>query len=222
MIVAASVAVRQIGQQRRQEQGGDGKSDGGKGAGRRRFRACVEVHHRAREAAGDRIAAGEGRADIGGAQADQLLVGVDALAFLGRERLGDRDGFHEADDRDQQCGADQAAEPQVGSNGGMVSGGRPAARPDGRTPWSAEVEDPAIRVVTTPPPPGRPWQKSASLGFMPVEQERFQSLAHPEQEGRAATPMPSVIQVRSPRCARATRGSRSRLRPDASKRRGCA
>jgi hypothetical protein len=63
----------------------------------------VEIHHRAREAAGDRVAAGEGRADIGGAQADQFLVGVDALAFLGGQRLRDRDGLDEADDRDQDA-----------------------------------------------------------------------------------------------------------------------
>ena len=39
-----------------------------------------------------------------GAERDQLLVGVDALAALGGERQGDRDRLHVADDRDQQRG----------------------------------------------------------------------------------------------------------------------
>jgi hypothetical protein len=79
------------------------------GPGSRRLGAGVEIHHRAREAARHRIAAGEGRAEIGGAEADQLLVGVDALALLGRQRLRDRDRLHEADDRDQERRDETAA-----------------------------------------------------------------------------------------------------------------
>ena len=63
----------------------------GEGARRRRLGAGVEVDHRAGEAAGHRVAARDRGGDVGRAEADQFLVGIDALAPLGGERLGDRD-----------------------------------------------------------------------------------------------------------------------------------
>ena len=102
MIVAASGGLGQEEDERRQRQRGEGETHRGEGARGRRLGARVEIHHRPREAARHRVAAGEACADIGRPQTDQFLVGVDALAFLGRKRLRDGNRFHEADDRDQQ------------------------------------------------------------------------------------------------------------------------
>jgi hypothetical protein len=66
--------------------------------------AGVEVHHRAREPAGHREAAGEGGAQIARAERHEFAVRHDALSALGGQRLPDRDRFHEAHDADQQGG----------------------------------------------------------------------------------------------------------------------
>jgi hypothetical protein len=65
------------------------------------------------------IAPGDGSGDIGGTKADQLLVGVDALALLGGERLGDRDGFDKANDRDQKRRAKAEVPRRSGREGGQ-------------------------------------------------------------------------------------------------------
>ena len=64
------------------------------------------------------IAAGEGSRDIAGAQRHQLLVRVDALAPLGRERLGDRDRLDEADHADQQRGHGKSSPQRAASKDG--------------------------------------------------------------------------------------------------------
>lgn len=94
--------LRQIGQQRRQEQGRQSNADSRIGTGRRRFGPGIKVHHRAGKPAGHRIAAGDGRGNVGGAKADQLLIRHDPLPLLGRKRLRHRHRFHETDHRDQQ------------------------------------------------------------------------------------------------------------------------
>jgi hypothetical protein len=69
--------------------------------------------------------------------------GIDPLAFLGGERLRDGDGFHEADDRDQDRRADQARPQSSGEKDGAVSGGRPCGTsPTILTPSFGERERP--------------------------------------------------------------------------------
>ena len=99
--------LRQEEEQRREEQRDERDADRRERSGGGGLGAGLEVHHRARQAAGDREAAREGRADVRGAERDQLLVGVDALAALGGEGEGDRDRLHVADDRDQQRGHEE-------------------------------------------------------------------------------------------------------------------
>src|SRR3546814_3764560 len=60
-------------------QRGDGNTDSCKGAGGGRLCASIEVHHRTREATGHRIATGERSRDVGRAEADEFLVGINPL-----------------------------------------------------------------------------------------------------------------------------------------------
>ncbi len=106
-MVAARVAFGQEEEQRREEQRDERDADRRERPGRGGLGAGLEVHHRPRQAAGDREAAREGRADVRSAERDQLLVGVDALPALGREGEGDRDRLHVADDRDQERGHEE-------------------------------------------------------------------------------------------------------------------
>ena len=99
--------LRQKVKQRRQRDGSHGKANGGKGPGGRGFGPGVGIDDRPRKAPGDRQTTGEGRADIGRSQAQQLLIRVDPLAFARGEGLGDRHAFDKADDRDQGRGDQQ-------------------------------------------------------------------------------------------------------------------
>src|SRR3546814_16222619 len=81
----------------------DGNTDSCKGAGGGRLCASIEVHHRTREATGHRIATGERSRDVGRAEADEFLVGINPLPLLRRERLGARNGIDETEDRQQEC-----------------------------------------------------------------------------------------------------------------------
>jgi hypothetical protein len=67
----------------------------------------MAVNHRAREPAGDGEAAREGRAQVARAQRHQLLVGLDALAPLGRQRLPDRHRLDKPHHADEQRGHQQ-------------------------------------------------------------------------------------------------------------------
>src|SRR3546814_20345067 len=51
--------------------------------------------------------------DVGRAEADEFLVGINPLPLLRRERLGDRNGLDETDDRQQEC-RDRKLLPQPG------------------------------------------------------------------------------------------------------------
>src|SRR3546814_11778379 len=51
--------------------------------------------------------------DVGRAEADEFLVGVNPLPLLRRERLGERNGLDETDDRQQEC-RDRKLLPQPG------------------------------------------------------------------------------------------------------------
>ena len=106
--------LRQEAQERRERERRDEQARGGEGAGGGRRGARVEVDDRAGEAARDRHPPGEGRAEVGRAEADQLLVGVDALALLGGEGAGDRDRLHEADHRDQEGGQREGCAASAG------------------------------------------------------------------------------------------------------------
>ena len=103
-------------QQRGQQQRGQGQAEGGEGSGGGCFGARVEVHDRPGKAAGDREAARKGRRDVGGTEADKLLIRDDALASLRGEGPGDGDGFDKADDGDQQGGNEEVS-PERGGEG---------------------------------------------------------------------------------------------------------
>ena len=166
---------------RRQRQPGGSESACGRGLGAR-----VEVHHRAREAPGDRKAAGKGRAKVGAAEADQLLIRVDPLAFLCGQGLRHADALDKADDRDQQR-RDEELRQQVGGEGGQGER-RQALRhfPHDRNTPRTQIEAPDRQR--------RGQDRQHRPGFGPdirhlrpqphAPQQRFQSAAHPEQEGR--------------------------------------
>jgi hypothetical protein len=109
MMVAARVACGRLGQPWGQVERGERNADRGEDAGSGGLRASVEIDHRAGEATRDRIAGRNARGDIGRPKPDQFLVGLDALAPLGGQRLCDRDRFHEADQADEKCRRDQDA-----------------------------------------------------------------------------------------------------------------
>jgi hypothetical protein len=101
-MVAASVAWGTWYSAGGQQQGGGQDARGREHARRRRAGPGVEVHHGAREAAGDRKPAGEGRAQVAGAQGHEFGIRFDALAAPRGQRLADRNRLDEADHADQQ------------------------------------------------------------------------------------------------------------------------
>ena len=184
MIVAASVAVGRLKNSGVRKAAVSAMPTAVKHAGHRRLGAGIEVHDRAGEAAGDRIAAGEGSGDIGGAERHQLLVGVDPLAPLGRERLRDRDRLDEADEADQDRGR-QEIEPERGVE----------RRQRQRRQATRDVAHGAHAVTREAEPGHRQSRRQHGRdrpGFgrdirqPPVqpeaEQQRLQPRAHPEQE----------------------------------------
>ena len=70
----------------------------------------VEIDHRACEPARHRIAAAKPGRDIGRAQPDQFLIGIDALAPFGCQRLGHRNRFHKTHDRYDESRHQQRAD----------------------------------------------------------------------------------------------------------------
>ena len=128
--------------------------------------------------------AGEGSRDVPGSQRHQLLVRVEALPPLGRERAADRDRLDETHHADQQCGHRQLA-PQGGVEG--WPGERRQSCRDGAHDLHA------LRVPAQRPGESRGHRDGghrSSLGQhvrrarpqAPGDQQGLESLAHPEQE----------------------------------------
>ena len=113
----------QPGNGRRQEQGGQGNAHRRIGSRRRRFRAGIKVDHGAGEATGYRHTSGETGTQVGGAQANQLLVRINTLAPLGGQRLAHRHRFHKAHHTDQQ-GTDGQLGPYRGLQAWHGKGGQ--------------------------------------------------------------------------------------------------
>ena len=86
----------------RQRQRRDGKTKSGVNPCRWGGSTCIRVDDGPGKAARHRKAARKPGGQIGGAKPDQLLIRPDALAFARRQSLRDRNGFHEANDRDQK------------------------------------------------------------------------------------------------------------------------
>jgi hypothetical protein len=145
------------------------------------------------------------RADIGGAQADQFLVGSMRWRFLAASvcatETDSTKPMIEISTRDRRAG------PEVGEKAGMVSGGRPLRHlaHDGHALRSRPSPQ-TSKVVTTTAPPARPWRDVGQPWVHAGdEQERLQPLAHPEQERRGARgPMASVIGLTRPGARTAT------------------
>ena len=146
----------------------------------------IEIDHRSCESPRDGVSAGERGAQIGRAQADQLLIGVDALAFLGGQRLRNRDTFDEADDRDQYGGHQQRADQVRGQP-------RQGQRRQALRHLTDDFDTPRVQ----PEGPDRNGgyhngRHRPCLGQHIRQQRRhpdasqrgFEVLAHPEQEGR--------------------------------------
>ena len=120
-----------------------------------------------------------------GAERDQFLVGVDALAALGGERQGDRDRLHVAHDGDQQRG-DEELRPERRSNGGRVSLGRPCGTvPTMRTPRSASPKPQTAAVVATMATAGPTFARMSAVRSPSPrpQQQRLEAAAHPEEKG---------------------------------------
>ena len=114
----------------------------GEDAGRRRLGAGVEVDDRAREAARHRIAAGERGRDVGGAEPDQFLVGVDALPPLGREGLRDRDRSRRSRSADQRGRPRGRARARRRTRAASGAAGRAGSRRRRATPSSSRPSRP--------------------------------------------------------------------------------
>ena len=108
-----------VGRQHRERKAGqpvgpgqdDGQQDQGRDDARQRtLRAGGDVDRRARDAAADGHAAGEGGDQVGAAQTDQFAVGVDAFAALDGQGLRHRDVLHHADQGEQGRGDEQFLE----------------------------------------------------------------------------------------------------------------
>ena len=110
---------RQVEQQGGEEQPRQRNAERSVGTRSGGFGTRVEIDHRTRETAGDRVTARDCARDIGRAQSDQFLIGRDALPPFGGQRLRDRDALDEADHRDQQGG-----DPQSGDQVGIGRGQR--------------------------------------------------------------------------------------------------
>ena len=178
----------QVVERRRQHQRGQQNARGGVHAGGRRLRAGIEVDDRAREATGHRQAACECGRQVAGAQGHQLLVGHDALAPLGRQRLAHRHRFDEAHHAQQQRRHRQLL-PQ-----------RQVPQRQGERRQA--LRDVAHHLHALGLPAEGPGQAGgdgdgrhrAGLGQhvgragcqAQAHQQRLEPLAHPEQEGRGA------------------------------------
>ena len=98
---------RQEIDQGRERYRSEGQADSREGPGGRCCRTGIRIHDGTRKAACYRIAAREGRPQVGRAQADQFLVGIDALPLARGQCLRDGDRFNEPDDGDQQRGHEE-------------------------------------------------------------------------------------------------------------------
>ena len=105
-----------VGQRRQQgREEGDGQQDeaGRDDRGERRAGAGRVVDSGAGEPTGDRIATEEAGCHVGGAEADEFLVGIDAVPMAAGVDLGDGDRLHEPDQGDDQGGDGQVADQRA-------------------------------------------------------------------------------------------------------------
>jgi hypothetical protein len=77
---------------------GDDDADAGPPAGGRRADARLALERRAREGAGRGVGREDHADEVGDADRDELLVGVDLVGVDAAKRLGDRDVFEQEDD----------------------------------------------------------------------------------------------------------------------------
>ena len=178
----------QVRQKRGQDKGRQRDSAGGEGPGGGGGRAGVEIDHRTREAAGDGIAAGERRGEIGRAEADELLIGIDTFALLRRQGLGDGDRFHEADDGDQHGRTGQQHEQieiEIGRGKRRQALGHRADQGDAPRP-EIEPTDGADRDRDREDRPRLGEDICGAFGQAEAQKERFQARPHPEKEGQSA------------------------------------
>ena len=94
--------MRQVGEQRREEQHRHSDAHGSQRSCHRRLRARLVVDYRAGESAGYRKATSQRCGDIGATEGDQFLIRLDPLATAGCQRLRHRHRLDEADQTDQQ------------------------------------------------------------------------------------------------------------------------
>ena len=178
--------LRQMRQQRGQEQGGQRNADGGEGTSRRGCCPGIEIDDRAGEPAGDRIATGNGGGNVGGTEADQLLIRLDPLTLLGCQRLRNGDGFHKTDDRNQQRGTGKR-QPQLAVEGWQMrhrqAGGNVAYNTHA---FLAELkdggQDRGHRYGCHRPGLGQDIGKKRFHSH--TKQQLLQAFAHPEEESR--------------------------------------
>ena len=111
-------------------------------AGQLRLGPGLLGHRGARAAGADREALEQAGGQVGGADADHLLVGVDLLAGAGGEGRGGGDGVGERDQGDAERAGRPAAPGRRARCPGTVNGGKPCGqrRRPARRPRLAEVE----------------------------------------------------------------------------------
>ena len=106
----------------------------------RRAGAGAVAHRCPGEAAGDRHAAEDAGCDVGHAEADELLVGVDLVAVSAGVDLGNGDRLHEADEGDRDRCGDEGSHRAAVERRDREAGERAGDLADGADATVVEIE----------------------------------------------------------------------------------
>ena len=193
MMMARERRLRQVEEQRGEEQRREPDADRRECAGRRRLGAGARSSRTDRESAPvTGKAPGDGRADVGHAECDEFLVRVDALAALGGEREGNGDRLHVADDADQQRrarGPSSTARRRTAA--APASAGPPARRRGSPTPRASRPRPQTAAVQATITIAGRHLRDDVggAVAEPDADHQRLQAAASP-RAGSTTAAMP--------------------------------
>ena len=195
-------------EQRRQEQRDQGGRAGRRDEGGRRLRPGPVVRGRLRERRPDREPREQAGARVGGADRDQLPVGVDLAAMLPGELVGRTDGLGEGDEGDPDGTEEQqrqGLEPHAGQRWPPEAGGEvahdvdaprsrdrrrptrrwtPGARP--ARPGRGEAVAPAATMPAMPARPTASVSASVSLTCGMMARTRWSALSPLSLDARGA------------------------------------
>ena len=118
-------------------------------ARQRRARAGGLVDQRLRHAAADRKSTAESRGEVGAADGEEFLVGVEPVAVLAREHAADRRGLDGGEEEARHRERQQRVDVRPADQRAATGSGRPrGTSPSSVTPSSSRCNS---RVATMPP-----------------------------------------------------------------------